>query len=172
MKYCNNCGREIADEASFCPGCGAPVSAQNNSQYAGGGYAYSDPLESLHPIVRSDIQSLNTMSIIALAASILGVTVLPGVALIVGLVMGIIGLSKAKKIKTVDLPAQVFHEVESYRKRCLAAVIVSAVAIALACIAVILLLVLFTLGIIANTAPDVSWSEYIPDIDMAIRSLF
>ncbi len=41
MKYCKNCGRELVDEAVFCPGCGmaqekAP-SQQNNSAALKGG---------------------------------------------------------------------------------------------------------------------------------------
>ena len=25
MKFCKNCGKELIDEAAFCPGCGTPV---------------------------------------------------------------------------------------------------------------------------------------------------
>ena len=31
MKICSRCGREIADTALFCPGCGNSVSGNNNS---------------------------------------------------------------------------------------------------------------------------------------------
>lgn len=28
MKFCSKCGKEIAEEATVCPGCGCPVSAK------------------------------------------------------------------------------------------------------------------------------------------------
>ena len=31
MKYCSHCGKEIADEAVICPGCGCEVSSKQTS---------------------------------------------------------------------------------------------------------------------------------------------
>jgi len=28
--YCQNCGKELSNQASFCPGCGHPVRSSNN----------------------------------------------------------------------------------------------------------------------------------------------
>ncbi|MGN1051035.1 MAG: zinc-ribbon domain-containing protein [Acutalibacteraceae bacterium] len=32
MKFCQNCGKEVLDEAVICPNCGCSVQADNNTQ--------------------------------------------------------------------------------------------------------------------------------------------
>lgn len=32
MKYCSNCGKELADSVAFCPECGAPQQVQQTQQ--------------------------------------------------------------------------------------------------------------------------------------------
>ena len=34
MKYCSKCGKELRDEAVFCPGCGCAVSSTTQNGYA------------------------------------------------------------------------------------------------------------------------------------------
>ncbi len=49
MKYCSNCGREIADKAVVCPGCGVAVPKSPSANDApSGGFAF---LSFLMPIV-------------------------------------------------------------------------------------------------------------------------
>ena len=72
MKYCPNCGSEIQDDAVFCPNCGRSVSsapAQTQAQPAEG----------------------NGIAIAGFVLSLCGVGIL-------GLIFGIIGLNKAKRL--------------------------------------------------------------------------
>lgn len=79
--FCEKCGKEIFDEAVICPNCGCPTSNYLNTQ--------NQP-----KYVNNDLSTAKAWSIIGLVAGIF----IPGLGLIVGLISGIIGLSKANKI--------------------------------------------------------------------------
>jgi TM2 domain-containing membrane protein YozV len=59
--YCQKCGKEISDQASFCPGCGQPVNApgassSSSSSSSSSGSTSSARVASLEPGYRADKQ--------------------------------------------------------------------------------------------------------------------
>lgn len=72
MPYCPNCGSEVREGESFCPNCGTNLSRQQQQTYQepSGQYGYSQPPP--YPV------SVPEKS--------------PGIALILGLLLGLIGI--------------------------------------------------------------------------------
>ncbi len=75
MKYCTKCGKQLFDEAVFCPGCGCPVPVAGN-QYAQYQPQYQQPQKK---------ESSGTAT-----AAIICAFLLP----VIGLILGIVGNSK------------------------------------------------------------------------------
>ena len=83
MKYCSHCGRELFDEAVFCPGCGCatpkypPVQQTNYNPYPSNNYnAYQSNNYNLQQVDVTQLvctlsQRLNTNAIIWLVIGIL-----------------------------------------------------------------------------------------------------
>ena len=72
MKYCSKCGAELLDEAVMCPHCGAQVEMESKTDKKGAKYG----------------QPKNTMALVGFIFSFF----IP----LVGLILGIMGLVKAK----------------------------------------------------------------------------
>ena len=74
VPYCSNCGHEVSPGAPACPHCGRRL-----------------PWHAAHPPAgTSPTSQPNVLAIVALVASITGVTVFPFVGSVVGLVVGYI----------------------------------------------------------------------------------
>jgi hypothetical protein len=102
MKYCVKCGSEIADEAHFCPKCGAEQPSA--SDYAAGGVdaSSSAPIEA-EP-VQSNYASTNANTNQSSAPMVLGILSI-ALAGLAGLILGIIGIGKStcKRDHTLNL---------------------------------------------------------------------
>lgn len=60
MKYCSNCGKELADSVAFCSECGAPQQAQQAQQAPGGTYqqpAHQQPPMQGYPVQQAPVDS-------------------------------------------------------------------------------------------------------------------
>ena len=78
MKYCKNCGAEMADEAVACPQCGQPAASGKHNGFGVAGF------------------------ILALAYVLFGtflslIPVLPYAVWLLGLIFSIVGIAQAKK---------------------------------------------------------------------------
>ncbi|MDE5867530.1 MAG: zinc ribbon domain-containing protein [Anaeroplasmataceae bacterium] len=69
MRYCPNCGKEVADEANVCPNCGNPLNKEQTST--------------------AEVSETSTLGILSIVFGALGGWL--------GLVLGIIGLCMYKK---------------------------------------------------------------------------
>jgi predicted amidophosphoribosyltransferase len=88
--FCPKCGKEIPDNVTFCPYCGAKVNSADGTTSSSESYADPKPIY-VQPNVQpaSDASSTyHVLSILALVFSILGGWI--------GLIFAIIGLANAK----------------------------------------------------------------------------
>lgn len=104
MKYCVFCGKKIEDDSTFCPHCGGKqegISCSNEEMNASG-------------------EETNTLAILAIIFTF--------VFTIVGLILGILGMNKAKQMNGKGFGLS------------LAAVIISALSIVMEIVAIIILI--------------------------------
>lgn len=57
MKYCSNCGKELADNAAFCSGCGAPQQAQKTASDSYQQPSYQQPPVQGYPVQSAPVDS-------------------------------------------------------------------------------------------------------------------
>jgi len=87
MKYCSNCGSQLADGVAFCPNCGTKVDApaQPTYQSAQPTYQYQP-----QPTYQAAQPATNGVAIAALIFAFF--------FNLVGLILGCVGLSKSKEL--------------------------------------------------------------------------
>lgn len=87
---CNNCGTQFDDGVSFCPNCGSPAPQPV--------YTYAEqPAQPVQPVYAQDAaayaEEAKSCMVTGILAAAFGCSF---IASIVGIIMGIIGLNKAK----------------------------------------------------------------------------
>ena len=98
--YCEKCGKKLEDDFTFCPACGHLVNYQSKEKKPSPSPGYSNLVD---PNSNSTYKETNILSILAIIFSIVP---------LVGWILGVMGLLKAKKIndsgKTLAIVSLIF----------------------------------------------------------------
>lgn len=81
--YCTRCGRELSEQAAFCPNCGQPRVRAGAPQ----------------AVATSDAAARQTepLAVASLVSGILGLSLLPGLASVLALVLGFVARANIRK---------------------------------------------------------------------------
>lgn len=131
--FCKTCGKDINENAVICPHCGCETGKPMQ-------YVQTVQTVQYEPAPQPVEKKENTSALVGFIMSLLGLTgILPFVGSIVGLILGIMGNKKAK-------------EMNGDKGMSTAAIIISAIGLALAVLAVLLVIFYYVFIILLISA--------------------
>ena len=131
--FCKTCGKDINENAVICPHCGCETGKPMQ-------YGQTVQTVQYEPAPQPVEKKENTSALVGFIMSLLGLTgILPFVGSIVGLILGIMGNKKAK-------------EMNGDKGMSTAAIIISAIGLALAVLAVLLVIFYYVFIILLISA--------------------